>query len=723
MSEIMSFEECVKKLKVTRDFGLYLDLLDRVKDRYLIILCIKGPEDENAHAEPLEKLIDIGFSNYSAEPFKKYVGIMNKGQVTYDELSPSNAEPLRFLEEAAGTNILFSLRHEDFSIRVNGKDCTFGENDLHIIVHDCEKSEAIDVSDYEAFEKKSGFYHRNFYFSDQYIKSHIYMPKKYMKRITTPSMKRSYFSDRELSVREVENGIVLPKRVDGGKAYGGVCDENFNFIAGHQLFNEEQDVEGRHFSDSYTVPPEHLVFLDETVLYGGQMTNHPGHLVVENFASKIWWLVKNPDSSLKIAVTVEWPYTVWEDSNKRDSIYAFFIKDFFTTMGIPEERIVFVERPTKFRRVIIPDQCLTNYVFMYPYEFTAEYMQVFQQIKDRITPSKYKKVYFTKIKTPQKNIVGEEYFVKFFEKKGFKIVHPEDHTLKEQIEFLYGADEVAMLEGTPSLWAVFCKPGTRLTVLGRAFAYYGAGRYGAGQFFINEAAGLEYFLVNVSGTFLNVFSDEVNNPSFNSHIGGNNLYLLCVTEEFKRYVKYVFNEELDITPEESLRSVLYDYLAYVPKYFAKRRLGFFSIKNIKMADIIENISEVFFREDFDTSALDLTTNVDLLANRLKLCMEENKSKSEKLKLMADKAKELVDENAALKQHIARLESENDRLRSGYGDGSTLQTELLEAYRQKSEAEERLFELYRRMDDLTRQLLQAMEENEALSAYVAGMERE
>ena len=96
MSEIMSFEECVKKLKVTRDFDLYLDLLDRVKDRYLVIVCIRGHTDNNAYAGPLEKLISMGFSKYSAEPVKKYVGIMNNGQVICDDLSEFYAEPMLF---------------------------------------------------------------------------------------------------------------------------------------------------------------------------------------------------------------------------------------------------------------------------------------------------------------------------------------------------------------------------------------------------------------------------------------------------------------------------------------------------------------------------------------------------------------------------------------------------------------------------------------------------
>ena len=713
MSEIMSAAECVKKLKVTRDFDLYLDLLDRVKNRYLIILCIKGSADDNAHAEPLEKLIGMGFSRYCSEPIKNYVGIMNNGQVICDDLSDFDAGPQLLEKKISGTSIHISFQPNNFEIMVNGEDFAFAENSLHIIVHDCKKSETVDSCEYEVFKQKPGFYHRNFYYSDQRLKSHIYMPKKYMKRVTV-GIKRSYFSDRELGVREVENGIVLPKKTgEDGKSYGGVCDESFNFIAGHQVFLGEYDTRGRHFFGSYTVPPEELDYLDETVLYGGFMSNHPGHLACENFANRIWWLLKNPDSRIRIAVMVEWPYTVWDDVTKRDSVYAFFVKDFFTTMGIPIERLIFIEKPTKFKSVIVPDSCLINYDFTLPYEFTAEYMQVFDQMKKQITPSKYKKVYFTKTKTPHQNMIGEEFFIDFYEKRGFKIIHPEDYVLKEQAEFMYGADEVVVpANGSMALLTGFCKPGTKLINLGKLFTWGVPAS-------IWEAAGLEYYLVNVSGTILDTHSDKVTNVFFN--LMGHNLSLLCVTEEFTRYVKDVFNEELDITPEESLKSLLYDYLAYAPKYFAKRPLAFNSLNYLKMADVLQSISDVFYREDFDTSKLDLTTVEDVLESRLRACWNENQLNSERLKLMTDKAKELVDENAELKRHISQLEAEIERLRGD--DDGTLQEPLPEACRQKSEADERLVELYRRVDELTKQLLQAMEENEALSSYAAAKERE
>lgn len=41
------------------------------------------------------------------------------------------------------------------------------------------------------------------------------------------------FLDKELEVKVVERGIVLPARQIGIFWKGGVCDSNFNFIAGY----------------------------------------------------------------------------------------------------------------------------------------------------------------------------------------------------------------------------------------------------------------------------------------------------------------------------------------------------------------------------------------------------------------------------------------------------------------------------------------------------------
>lgn len=49
------------------------------------------------------------------------------------------------------------------------------------------------------------------------------------------TLSRKKLSDKELEVKVVEHGIVLPTRPIPGKSFvyeGGVCENDFNFVAG-----------------------------------------------------------------------------------------------------------------------------------------------------------------------------------------------------------------------------------------------------------------------------------------------------------------------------------------------------------------------------------------------------------------------------------------------------------------------------------------------------------
>lgn len=707
MSEKKTFEEYLDDLKHTRDFELYLDIMNELKDRYLIILCTKEVSGPNVSETAVEKIRSLGFLSFPDNFRFMYLGAADRGNVLCDGVSEIANQPVR-LEGTAGKAELYAAsEHYKAEITIDGTNWSLDERGLNFAVYDPKKSEIVDVTCYDAFANKPTFYHRNFFYSDQYIADHIYMPVKYMDRVTRP-MKKSYFSNRKLGVREVENGIVLPGKKINGKTYGGVCDESFNFIAGHQIFDPEHGGGKRHFRDSYTVPPEEIEYLDETVVYGGAMYNHPGHLVCECFADRIWWFIKNADSNLKVAVTVLWEYTVkvWGD-NIRSSEYAFFVKDFLKTFGIPEDRIVFVKNPMKFKKVIIPDQSYIPLDYTLQYEFTSEYLQVFQHMRDPNITAKYKKIYLTKLKSPRQTFINEEFFIDFYKKRGFEIICFEDYNVKEQVELLYSADEVVALEGTLAHMAVFCKPTAKFTILSKMFSYLCPM-----QPQINEASGAEIYHVNISGSFFSDFSER---KACQDQVAlfSQSLSLLCVTEEFRKYVKYYFNEDLDITPEESLKSHLYEYIARAPEHFFTTSYGFSTIKELKMSDILQNISEVFFRKNIDTSHIKLSTSSDLKSSRdLIIQKRENELNLEKVKVLTSRANALIDENKDLKLYIARLRDEIDQLRSG-GDSKT----GAEIYPQKHETEDELEEAYRRMDELEKRLIQAEEEKSALAAYL------
>ena len=659
-------DECKKLFKLTRDFDLYLDMLNRLKSKYLIVLCLKTATGQNISVQTAEKIRKLGFTSFTIEPDMRYVGVFYDGRIIFDSAADVYEAPAFFDGGDSKVELHVSFDGKEGEIKINGKNQSLNDNGINIVVYDPAKQETVDVCCYNAAEGNPTFYHRNFYYTVKYIDTHIYIPESFKEKVTLP-LRRSYFSPRRLNVREVERGIFLPaivardvgeksKDKNSYRTLGGICDENFNFIAGHQLLNPRyMYLDDKHIADSYTVPPENITYIDETVLYGGSLMEHPGHLIVECFADRLWWLAENADSNIKIAVEILLRNSVWTEGR------ISFVREFLDLFGISKDRLIFIEKPTQFKKIIVPDQSAIPYQYCFPYEFTSEYIKPFQHIKERLTPGKYKKIYFTKSKTLKKNIIGEDYFIDFFEKKGFQIIHPEDYNMKEKAEMMYGADEVVTVDGTSSLFTVFCKPTARLTVLTRRINFWDIA-----QQLVTEALGIkDFFLVNVSGNFLDGFSGD----EFISYALG--MTFVYATKEFKSYVKYIYNEDIDITPEESMKKYFYDYLTYFPEFYSIPG-NFQAVRQIKMPDILRSMSEVFLGKKLDTSGLDFSTVEE---SRIKELEHQLYVSNKKSKNLTEKAKEFIEENANLKRTLAQRESEIEQLRSSNAEMASYVAEI------------------------------------------------
>ena len=668
-----SLEECLDDLKFTRDFDLYLDTLCALKDRYLIILCIKNTTGHDIPDGTLKRIHALGFSKYAVQPDMKYAGILHNGRIVCNAVSKADDVPLNTDVYIMKTNFCISFEGKEAEIKINGEDRSLNDKGINILVYDCEKSEITDVSVYDTSEPEPGFYrrkknpefyHRNMRYDKEYIDSHIFVPEKY-KSATTLPMRRSYFSNRKLKVTEVENGIFLPTKFISVHAHGGVCDENFNFVSAHQVFNAlDARSSGIHFDDrhiesGYEVAKENITYIDETVLYGGTLLEHPGHLIVECFADRLWWLVQNADRDIKIAVEIIWDEIVLAEK------YGSFVREYLDALGVSEDRLIFVDKPMQFKKIIVPDQSSIPLYYCYPYEFTAEYITPFQHIRNQLTPGKYKKIYLTRRNNHSKNTIGEEYFIEFFKKRGFEIIAPEDYSIKEKAELMYGADEVVTLDGTSSMFSVFCKPSAKLTVLTRRQTFWNTP-----QQMITEALGIkDFYMVNVSGSFLNNSSSD--NPLFNYAYGMTYMY---VTEDFKSYVKQVYNEELDIEPIESFKHGLYGYIYDFAAFFSQKK-AFNFVKNIKMSDILKSLSEIVLGEEMDDSVITPTEDETRIERLKFMFLEENNIKSEKIKELSHKAKEYIEENTLLKQSLSQLEAENRQLREKNSEMSAYVDEI------------------------------------------------
>lgn len=390
------------------------------------------------------------------------------------------------------------------------------------------------------------------------------------------------FSERELEVNELENGIVLPVVLPHG---GGVSDENFNFIAGHLFFPKEENLTPPHpalsIKESYTVEKNKIRFVNETVVFGGVMMDHPGHLIYECISNRMWWHLYNPDSKLKFVFV-----TIWGNS---------LVKEFLELLNVPEDRILFIDEPTQFSRIIIPEQSIYRYS---PSKgFTKEYMLVLNKIKENVEPAAYEKIYLTRRKVKKQDTVNEEYFIDFFEKKGFKIIDPEDHTIREKIAFFRGAGEVACLGGTNALYTLFSDHSTKLFLLGRANDPV------AEQYVPYEAANIkDCYVIDVCLNFLH-----------KNRVWGVNL--IGATNYWKRFVKDHYNEEIFENAKNTIKEHAYDYLERCAEYYSDpSRLNNF--KAFSHFDIINLMNQVFLGRTLDDKKYDLKTAEVNLRNSL-----------------------------------------------------------------------------------------------------------
>lgn len=337
---------------------------------------------------------------------------------------------------------------------------------------------------------------------------------------------KKYFSERSPQIFEVDKGIILPpiETAKSGQYSGGVCDKDFNFVAGFLRNGTDPKKDHLYYSlnSSYPVLESDITYVDEIVIFGGILIGHFGHFILEGMG-RLWFLSQNDISSIKIVFT-----TILEKKK--------WFWDFFRLLGLEEDRIWFIDRPTQFGKIIVPEESVHSWN-----SYMKEYLFPYQQILHNVTPGNNKKVYLTRTKMEQGGAMccNEQYFEDYYMKKGFTIIAPEQFTIDEQISIIAGADEVVTTLGSLSHFAMFCRRGTRFTILTRV-----DDDVLPAQCLVNEASGVEWCIVDVSLNFL-----------FASRVYGVNQ--IGVTEYWKLYIKDMYGETIE---QNTIQNSCYEYL-------------------------------------------------------------------------------------------------------------------------------------------------------------------
>ncbi len=224
---------------------------------------------------------------------------------------------------------------------------------------------------------------------------------------------------------------------------GGVLDARGDFVAGH--YYDPTRSHNRNIIAGYEVDAD-IPHVHETVIYGGGSgTSHFGHFLAETL-SRLWWFVENYKDSSRLVL------------NTQGFSLDHYLLELVTRVGIAKERIIFLSQPTRFDRVLIPDQAF----FLGSGEFDPiAFRLIFDAIRDSVPRGGVERLYFTRTgfrdshNTTKLRELNEEMLEDFYRSQGYEIISPERLALSEQISLVAGAGSFASTGGTLSHLVLF----------------------------------------------------------------------------------------------------------------------------------------------------------------------------------------------------------------------------------------------------------------------------
>jgi len=410
-----------------------------------------------------------------------------------------------------------------------------------------------------------------------------------------------WLTDEPASAIECPNAVLLPlqliersARYSDGVYRGGVCSSDFQFIAGRK-----RNVDKRANFDcdeSYEVPAAAIVDRDERVVFGGIIDDHFGHMLLD-VSCRLWYLVQNPD--FEKVVFLRYP------NERPEGFDALVLLDL---MGVPRSKVEVIDRPTRFKSVIVPDE--TSAVLS---GIRREFAMPFERIRERTAPGVARKLYLTRTSFEKHDIVGEEFFEEFYRRRGFQVVSPETLPIEQQVSLVAGADEIVTTLGTMSHLILFAKPTAKVTVFVR-WACQPA------QLLIDKATGIEPYYV-----------DAFSNPLPVRHNEGP--FLMLPNHYFREYLEEVGDafDEGELSVGENLPQMVFEFLQKWGAAYSDEetinRLDVFS-----MFDVVDGVDRLFAENGLATGSVQRQM-IGYLNKSVDALKAENKALKSELKRM------------------------------------------------------------------------------------------
>ena len=252
-----------------------------------------------------------------------------------------------------------------------------------------------------------------------------------------------------------DDAYILPYD-DWKTGVGALCDSNGAIVPDHP---DDEFVESAAPFDLGSA-----VIRDEDVINIGFLLNIFGHTFTENL-SKLWFL-ESPQGKELVRSGARIVYTTaFNDPLSETAL------EFIRLAGFDISNAEHITEVTRFRKVYMPSNTFTTISGVKMY--SPEYRLLIDRIRASIeaktdSPSK---IYFSRtlfrLAQPKRE-VGEKDIENVFRALGYEIVFPEKLPLKEQLQLAAGCTHFASTECSTSHVTMFCRPGTKVTLLMKA---------------------------------------------------------------------------------------------------------------------------------------------------------------------------------------------------------------------------------------------------------------
>lgn len=359
----------------------------------------------------------------------------------------------------------------------------------------------------------------------------------YNKDAAVSFFNRDCFVDKELGFSVIKRGTILPYRSKfrthrgkDGWGFGGIVDSDNNFVRSSFVFGGA--------GEAYTLPTEEIRRSRRTVIYLGMFHSTWGHAITDNIR-RLWFLKSDAfKSQFKRCTPVCLLCTKREIFSLKD--YQNF-RRLLEILGIDVDKIHTITQPTRFDKIILPDE---SFYLEGTRKFTEEYREAVECVRNfalkNRTPIAADKIYYFH----GQNQIGEDRIAEYFKSKGYEIVSPEKLTFDEQLNILINCKSFASTLGSCSMNSVFLRDDTEAILIPRS-----ANRFTGYQNTLNQVHPINAKYIDSS---LSLFGR------------GQHFYCYVISERLKKF----FGDKFDGYDEDDFKN----FLQYVKNSISNNRV-------------------------------------------------------------------------------------------------------------------------------------------------------